>query len=520
MKFNKFFAIAAITLTAVFSSCNFEDLDVDPNRATGSPASLILNGVLNNMWENAWTLEQRYNQYWCINYNYYGTNEYWSGETATDYTRLKNVIKMEEEASSAGAAAVNPYSALGKFFRAYHFVNMTQKFGDLPLSEALKGLEIPVPKYNTQKEIYVQVLNWLEEANNDLAALIAKGGQKADGDWFYNGDLAKWQKLVNSFKLRVLVSLSKKDGDADLKVKARFAEILGNPTKFPIFTGMSDNLVFIPSGSIPNYYYRKNPNNYGFDALRENTSKLYIDLLKEFQDPRLFIVAEPAEAKVKAGLSPTSFDAFEGASTGENLDDMAVKAQKGEYSLISRKRFYATYTGEPVTQVGYQEMCLNIAEGLNRGWATGNAEDWYNKGIQASMSFYGLKEGVNNVEFLKLGGKLGEFTSYPINVSFAAYLAQPKVKYAGNNADGLAQILKQNYLAMAQSSGLQAYYNWRRTGIPAFLTGVGVGKQGKIPLRFRYPSAEYITNKANVEAAVARQSFTNDDLFGKMWIIQ
>jgi hypothetical protein len=520
MKFNKFFTIAALAFTAVFSSCNFDELDIDPNRATSSPANLILNSVLNNLWENAWTLEQRYNQYWCINYNYYGTNEYWSGPASTDYTRLKNVIKMDEEATKAGGAAVNPYSALGKFFRAYHFVNMTQKFGDLPLSEALQGLDIQAPQYNTQKEIYVQALNWLEEANNDLASLIAKGGQKADGDWFYGGDLSKWQKLVNSYKLRVLISLSKKDADADLKVKARFAEILGNPTKFPIFTGMADNLAFIPSPSIPNFYYRKNPNNYGFDALRENTSKLYIDLLKEFQDPRLFIVAEPAEAKIKAGVSPTSFDAFAGASTGESLDSMAFKAQKGEYSLISRKRFYSTYAGEPVTQVGYQEMCFNIAEGLNRGWATGNAEDWYKKGILASMSFYGLKAGANTVEFLKLGGKLGEFTAHPITVDFDAYLAQPKVKYAGNNADGLAQILKQNYLAMAQSTGLQAYYNWRRTGIPAFLTGVGVGNQGKIPLRFKYPNAEYTTNKSNVEAAVARQSFTNDDLFGKMWIIQ
>lgn len=521
MRFNKFFAIAALALTAVFSSCNFDELDIDPNRATSSPANLILNGVLNNLRTGAWNLDQRYNQYWCINYNYYGTNEYWSGPASTDYTRLKNVIKMEEEALKAGAPAVNPYAALGKFLRAYHFVNMSQKVGDLPLSEALQGLDIQAPKYNTQKEIYAQVLTWLDEANADMASLIAKGGQKADGDWFYGGDLSKWQKLVNSFKLRVLVSLSKKDADADLKVKARFAEVLGNPSKFPVFSSNADGLIFAPSASIPSFYYPKNPNTYGFDALRENTSKLYIDLLKEFQDPRLFLVAEPAEAKVKAGLSPTAFDAFEGASTGENLDDMAFKAQKGEYSLISRKRFYSTFAGEPITQVGYSEMCLNIAEGLNRGWATtGTAEDWYKKGVQASMDFYGLKAGANNVDFQKIGTKLGEFNTYTVQVDFNAYLAQAKVKYAGNTADGLAQILKQKYLTMAQNSGMEAYYNWRRTGIPAFLTGVGIGNQGKIPLRFKYPNAEYNTNKANLDAALARQSFTNDDLFGKMWIIQ
>lgn len=520
MKFNKFFAIAVLAFTAIFSSCNFDELDIDPNRATSSPANLILNGVLNNLRTSAWTQEQRWNQYWCINYNYYGTNEYWSGAGTTDYTRLKNVIKMEEEALKAGAAAVNPYSALGKFFRAYHFVNMTQRLGDLPLSEALQGLAVQFPAYNTQKEIYVQVLTWLDQANDDLASLIAKGGQKADGDWFYGGDLSKWQKLVNSFKLRVLVSLSKKEADADLKVKARFAEVLGNPSKYPVFASNSEGLIYYPIASNPSFYYPKNPNTYGFDALRENTSKLYIDLLKEFQDPRLFLVAEPAEAKVNAGVSPTSFDAFEGASTGENLDDMAFKAQKGEYSLINRKRFYSTYGGEPITQVGYSEMCLNIAEGINRGWAAGNAEDWYKKGVQASMDFYGLKAGANAVDFQKSGAKLGEFNSYNVQIDFNTYFAQTKVKYAGNNVDGLAQILKQKYLAMAQNSGMEGYFNWRRTGVPAFLTGVGVGNQGRIPLRFRYPSAEYVTNKANVEAAVSRQSFTNDDLFGKMWIIQ
>jgi hypothetical protein len=520
MKFNKIFAIAVLAITMVFSSCNFDELDVDPNRATASPASLILNGALNNMWENAWTLEQRYNQYWCINYNYYGTNEYWSGAANTDYTRLKNVVKMEEEATRAGAPTVNPYSALGKYFRAYHFVNMSQKLGDLPLTEALQGLDIQTPKYNTQKEVYLQVLIWLDQANDDLQALINKGGQKADGDWFYNGDLTKWQKLVNSYKLRVLVSLSKKEADADLKIKARFAEVLGNPSKFPIFGSNADNLTFFPSASIQAYFYRKNPNNYGFDALRENTSKLYIDLLKEFQDPRLFLVAEPAEAKIKAGVSPTAFEAFEGASTGENLDDMAVKAQKGEYSLINRKRFYSTYTGEPVTQVGYSEMCFNIAEAINRGWVTGNAEDWYKKGVQASMDFYGLKAGANNVDFQKSGAKLGEFNTYAINVDFNAYLAQPKVKYAGNTAAGLEQILKQKYLTMAQNSGLEAYYNWRRTGIPAFLTGVGIGNQGKIPLRFKYPNAELTTNQANLNGALQRQFNGTDDLFGKMWLIQ
>jgi hypothetical protein len=520
MKINKTLSSLALTMAMFLAACSYEGLDVDPNRPTNAPASLILNGVLVNLTNSAWNPEQRWNQFWCINYNYYGTNEYWSGAANLDYTRLKNVQRMEEEAKKAGAPDVNPYSALGKFFRAYHFNNMTARVGDLPLDDALKGLEIQAPKYAPQKQVYVKILSWLDEANADLASLIAKGGQRADGDWYFGGDLAKWQKLVNTFKLRVLISLSKKEADADLRIKQRFAEVLADPAKFPIMASAADNFVFRPIGSIPANYYPKNPNNFGFDALRENTSKLYIDLLKDLRDPRLFIVAEPAEAKVKAGMSPTTFEAFEGASTGENLDDMSTKAQKGEYSLINRKRFYATFTGEPIVQVGYSEMCFNIAEAINRGWATGNAEDFYRKGTMTSMDFYGLKNGVNNVDFQKVGAKLGEFNTYQVNVDFDVYMNQNKVKYAGNNAQGLNQILTQKYLTLAQNSGAEAYFNWRRTRVPTFLTGVGIGNQGQIPLRFQYPASESTTNKTNLTDALTRQYSGKDDLFGEMWLIK
>lgn len=520
MKLHKFLIVLLAIFSFTFHSCDLAELEADPNRATNSPASLILNGALNNLYTECWNETMRRNQYYCINYNYYGTNEYWSGSASLDYTRLKNVQKMEEEAIRGGAAVVNPYSALGKFFRAYHFVNMTQKVGDLPLGEALSGLENTTPKYATQKEIYIQVLKWLDEANTDLASLIAKGGQKADGDWFYGGDLTKWQKLVNAYRLRVLVSLSKKDADADVKVKAQFAEILGNPSKYPLMTSIDDNFQFLALGGQAAYYYPKNPSNYGFDALRENTSKLYIDLLKEYQDPRLFVVAEPAEALVKAGKAPTAFDAFAGASTGESLDDMSYKAQIGEYSLINRKRFYATFEGEPIVQAGYPEMCFNIAEGINRGWATGNAEDWYKKGINASMAFYGISTGNLTVFFAVPGAALGNFTTQTVPVNLDTYYAQANVKYAGNNTTGLEQILKQKYLAMAQGSDLEAYYNYRRTGIPAFLTGVGIGNAGKIPLRYQYPNSEDITNPANLAEALQRQYAGKDDIFGKMWLIQ
>ena len=141
------------------SSCEktFDQLEKDSNRAVQVPASLVLQAVeFNVMNDNGrpFSAEARYNQFYCSNYNYYANNEYNLGQMPNQYTTLKNVVKMEEEAKKLGLADVNGYAALGKFFRAYLFDQMSKRVGDLPMTDALKGIENIAPKYDSQKVIY------------------------------------------------------------------------------------------------------------------------------------------------------------------------------------------------------------------------------------------------------------------------------------------------------------------------------------------------------------------------------
>ena len=319
--------------------------------------------------------------------------------------------------------------------------------------------------------------------------------------------------------MRVLIQLSNKSADTDLAVVTKFAETINNPTKYPLFTSDADNLTFVYNNQYNKY--STNPDNFGFDATRYNMSSTYLGNLTSLKDPRTFFVAEPAAALVAAGKAPNSYDAFVGAGSGEDLATMSANANLGKYSFINRKRYYQTYTAETTTQVGYQEMCFNIAEAANRGWITSqNAETWYQNGIKASHAFYGVKEGANTVTFQKPGGTLAESVTYSIDFNYTTYYAQPTVKYAGNNADGLKQILLQKYLSMYQNSGFEGYYNWRRTGVPTFHTGSGSGNSQRVALRFQYPSSERAVNKANVEAAIASQYGGVDDINAKMWILK
>ena len=93
-----------LSFAIVFGGCqDFEVIEKDPNRAVNAPASLVFNGVLNDMYNNvnggsAWGDKARWNQFYCSNYNYYSNNEYTWTTTDFSFFTLKNVVKMEEEA--------------------------------------------------------------------------------------------------------------------------------------------------------------------------------------------------------------------------------------------------------------------------------------------------------------------------------------------------------------------------------------------------------------------------------------
>ncbi len=534
IKFPILLAIVAFALTSCEKSFN-DVITNNPNQPTSVPPSLLFNGVCNDLYLAPFGDNEKWSQYFLINYDYYGNDRYDFGSGANYYTTLKNVVQMEAEAKKLGLPAVNPYTALGKFFRAYYFSLMSLEMGDLPMTEALQGVANLTPKYDTQKAIFQQSFTWLEEANTDLAALIAAGDNSLTNDIYFGNDLSKWQKLVNTYHLRLLIHLSNRSTDnPDLQVAQQFTGILGNSSKYPLMTSSADNLQY--NYLYPTNLYPNNPGNFGYDALRDNCSDTYVGLLTKFNDPRVFVTSEPAGALVDSlGVSPASFSVFMGANPGEDLGSMYIKANSGKYSLLNRHHYYDTYTAEPSIQVGYPEMCFNIAEAINRGWVAGmgqtEAESWYKKGIQESMSFYDIPlTGNLSVYFLHPGASLGNYDSYSVPVDFTTYYNQTDIKYAGNSTTGLKQILEQRYLALFRHSGLESYFTYRRTmadpnlkslgGVPVFETGPGTGNSGRIAWRFQYPSNELTANTSNYKSALDSQFGGNDDINGVMWILK
>lgn len=494
----KLLVLGLVCALSVTSCTPFDELDTDPNRATSVPSSLLLAGVLKDMTQgenSPWSDAQRDNQFWVISFDYYGDQDYNWGSADFKYSVLSNIEAMAKETQDLDTK--NKYEAIAKFLKAYYYDFMSRRLGDIPLSEALQAISennIQKPAYDSQKEVYLQILTWLEEANTQIAEAQKEiGTGDVQGDFFYKGDLTKWQKAINSFHLRILINLSKKA--TELEVAKRFQKIVNDPVTYPVFESNADNMIRV-YGNEQNNFYTWNPGNRGFNRNRNIMGATYLNLLKDRKDPRIYVVADPA-ASLYDNNEPQNLDAYVGAKTGAEQGPMQVASDNGLLSYPSNERYYDDYTGQPNILMSYAELEFNIAEAANRGWINQSAQDHYEKGIKASMGIYNIAE--ENV---------------------AKYLAQNSVIYAGNNTMGLEQILTQKYIAFFNNSGRESYFNYRRTGIPTFDIGPANKNEGKIPLRWKYPQSEYQNNEQNVKAAIYSQYNGTDDINATMWLIE
>jgi hypothetical protein len=317
----------------------------------------------------------------------------------------------------------------------------------------------------------------------------AKG--EITGDVIYGGDIQQWKKLINSFKLRVLMSLSKKENNAELNIKEHFRQIVENPQQYPIMTSNEDN------AALP--YVDRDGNRYPYFNNNSIKTAYYLDesfvnLLKERQDPRLFSFAAPEFRAVNAGLPATSFEAYGGLEGDASLAQNTVRLNAGEGSPFD-ERFYNEPVNEPSLALSYAEVEFILAEAVQRGWIAGDAAMHYTNGIRASMQFYTIAESAIN-----------------------QYLANPQVVY--NPARGLELISTQKYLSFFMNSGWEPFFNQRRTGFPVFsANGEGVINRGQVPKRWMYPESELNLNGANVREAIARQFPQGDDINGLMWLL-
>ncbi len=378
---------------------------------------------------------------------------------------------------------------MGRIWKAYTFMILTDTYGDIPYFEAGQGFttEIITPKYDPQEKIYKDILKELDEASAALTTAQAA----VTTDILYGGDVAKWKKLGNSMLLRAAMRLSKVDpATAQTFVKKAVAGGL--------FQSNADNSI-IRHTAIYNNYIANHL------AAREKTNFYlaapFVNFLKDNNDPRLPVFAVryvgakggPEQTPARASSDPK---VQIGMPMGYN--DVTISstfAANGVVSLWDYSQVNLSTVlklDAPEFHITYSQVQLLLAEAAFRGWVTGTAADYFAKGVRANMeqmAAYGANAAIPEA-------------------SIKAYLdARPLV--AGKE---LEQINTQ-YWVSAFLDGNEAWANFRRSGFPALKKNPFPGSeiQGDFIRSLPYPDSELIVNAASVNEAITRQGSNNLD---------
>ncbi|GAB3655756.1 SusD/RagB family nutrient-binding outer membrane lipoprotein [Echinicola sediminis] len=489
--------IFLFALILVNSGClDFGELRENPNDPLTVPPSLLFTsltpGPESSFAGDAYSFAQYH--IWIATDNATAPS-YQFGRASFSYADIRNIDKMSEEAERANAPV---YGILGKFLRAYYYVEMTRRMGDIPLSESMKGAENPTPAYDAQKQVYIQALDWLDEANLELGEYIQENpGLVIDGDIYFNGNLKSWQKIINAYTVRVLTTLSKRSDDADLDVPGRMNRLYSQPTKYPLMSGIADNAQ-LEYRNEDGFRQTYNPDQAVYRAAIVYVDT-YIDMLKSYEDPRLMVVADPTQDALDANPGNelavrADFNSYAGAEFSANGTVNSSKKLDGDFSFPNEEKYW-NYSGQPAIWIGYAEQELNLAEAANRGWITGSAADHYRQGIVASMEFYGIDE------------------------TEASEYVNDKAPYIPGE-EGLQRIHEQMYIAYAENSGWESFFMTRRTGVPTYKFS-SENNVEQIPVRWMYPSSENDRNQENYRNALISQFGTENDSRDEiMWLIK
>ena len=354
-------------------------------------------------------------------------------------TCLVNLVTLNQMAEKDGKSN---YSGIAKILTAYCLGTGTDLWGDIPYSQAFKGIANLTPKFDAQKDIYTQIQSLLDAGIAD----IAKGNSIVPGgdDYIYAGDMTKWTRFAYTLKARYYMHLTKAPGytaaaQAQLVLSALQNGMQSNDDDFKM--------------AYPGAAGQENPWQQNFiSASTLVLANTVVDGFKTRNDPRLSIMVAPAtNTGLYTGLP-------EGITSINSLED------------YSRPGDFYGAAGATNYIVNYSEALFLKAEAtlITSGYAS--AQPIYRAAVMSHMNKLGVS-AVNANTYL---------SSRTLNSSNAEQLIIEEKNIA-------------NFLS------LENFNDYRRTGFPVLPPVPNA--LSAVPRRVLYPEVEIISNPQPQESA-------------------
>ena len=509
---NKFKSVVLATAMLVgLNSCtkDFDKLNADPTRPTlddPAIAAVAANGLFSSAiskglmeageFQRVQALyADLYSQYHATAISYFNSDKYQMNQGWLDagwtlfYPRdISNLVAIINSKYSS-----NNQKQIARIWKVFLFHRMVDFYGDIPYFNA--GDPTKAEKWDSQQAIYTDFFKELTEADKALDLSVAKSFD--DKDVIYKGATAKWKAFGNSLRLRLAMRISKVD-PAKAQTEAAAAIAAG------VFASNSDNAFAAVNPILYNALNRITEwGEFRMSATMES-------LLVGTEDPRLPELMSPVEGTDVnyKGKFRGVLNALPGASFG--IDDF----KSANVSNVG-PRFRRVNEGtNPRIVLTYAEMCFHIAECKLNGWnvsSAGTTQDWYEKGIKASMAQFGIAAA--KADAFVLSTKVPSLPAFPADYTDKRPVSTLPAKFSAVAAEQREQISIQRYLAEYPDS-FEGWSEFRRTGFPKLYKPAAIDPTsdvapGQMIQRIPYTDNMRALNKDGVGAAESRMGVSS-----------
>ena len=448
MKILKNIGMAAISMTLILTtltSCKesgFLDINYNPNYPSSASAKYLVAAAEASTVSVMGLYAPLTGDMWC-QYTTQGnsTNQYntlcsYATTTATSYPPVTSLWQntyanaLEDlKLAIADAESKGEWNwwLMAKVLTAYNFMMLTDSYGDIPFTEALDASNAN-PKFDDSKTVvYPGIIAILDEAIAKESEALASNAKSpvSNYDCFLGGDLSKWVAFAKSLKLKAYL----KDYAANASQISALLAAGGLLEEDCAWTAWEDAT------------NKSNPL-YEFNIRQLNTTEniracqTFFDYMLMNNDPRIVYIYEPTTAAKQVYTTEAEWIAHL-ADCYEALPYGAEKIPNTTAAPISMTSRFRQRVDDPVYLMNAAECELMIAEAYARAGNAAQAKVYYEKGVKAGFSRWGL-----------------DATSFISGV------------YAFDESDMLKSIGMQYWMTYAGANSYDGWLTRNRLGIP------------------------------------------------------
>ena len=523
------------------TSCSdkLDELLENPNAVNATTASpdFLLNSIQLN-YQSLWygvsdrgaRLTRQINQGSALYESAYtagSTNGFWSNAYANILADVNFLLPLAEKSN------LQRHMGIAKTIKAMVLMDLVDTYGNVPYSEALDPSNFS-PKVDDGATVYAAALKLLDEASAHFTATTSGG---TPNDYFYARNYTKWNKLVNTMKLKY--HLNTKLVNADASKNAINALITANA-----LIGTGDDFVFRfgTTAADPDSRHPKFAGQYtaGGGDYQSTDYMHHLTVEKGFDDPRVRYymyrqvltnttnvdeqecISQIAPPHYLVGSFPYCNPAGNKGYWGrDHLDPDGIPPdglKRTAYGPFPAGGRYDNSSGAPVSNpalgmkgAGIHPIMLAayvdfmLAEAAITLGTTGTPKTLLQSGIKKHMDYVRA--------FAVAGAEGATITAFEPTATFTGRVTN-YLKYVDGQYDAAAtndakmSVVGREYWLSLFGNGLESYNLYRRTGKPTRMQPGLEAITGPFVRSFLYPNNYMVTNtKAVQKANLASQVF-------------